>query len=160
MQLTEVLVSRGHLIPSFERFFYHHCIGNVPSVACSLAFHIRSRELEQRIRCRNQIEIELGARQAEVCHCYVPKPTALRQNTDSGSDVQSKMQAGVLVPRTGLFARFFNFRSIRSGSPSKIVNTQAIPIFQRTSPWWAQWALGLVACDLFMTCVHFFVDGF
>ena len=104
--------------------------------------------------------LSLGARQAEVCHCYVPKPTALRQNTDSGSDVQSKMQAGVLVPRTGLFARFFNFRSIRSGSPSKIVNTQAIPIFQRTPPWWAQWALGLVACDLFMTCVHFFLDGF
>ncbi|KAK2467404.1 hypothetical protein APHAL10511_000639 [Amanita phalloides] len=57
----------------------------------------------------------------------------------------------VLIPRTGLFARFFNLRSIRSGIPSKLLDTKTIPVFQRTPPWWARWTLALVACDLFMS---------
>ncbi|KAF8622948.1 hypothetical protein AX15_006623 [Amanita polypyramis BW_CC] len=61
------------------------------------------------------------------------------------------MQA-VVVPRTSLFARFLSLRTIKSGVPSKFVNTQSIPVFQRIPPWWARWTWALIACDMFMTC--------
>lgn len=63
------------------------------------------------------------------------------------------MQPGVLLPRTSLFARIFKLRTIKSGTPSKLVDTQARPVYQRVPPWWARWAVALVACDVFTTCV-------
>lgn len=43
-------------------------------------------------------------------------------------------------------------RSSKTGIPSVAVSTRP-PLYQRVPPWWAQWTLGLIACDIFMTCV-------
>jgi hypothetical protein len=47
----------------------------------------------------------------------------------------------------------FRIRSHKSGTPSTLTVTRP-PLFQRVPPWWARWTVGLLACDIFMTCVH------
>ena len=48
-------------------------------------------------------------------------------------------------------------RLLRSrGSTSSLTKA---PVFQRVPPWWAQWTLGLIACDIFMTFVHFNISA-
>ncbi|RDB25272.1 hypothetical protein Hypma_007979 [Hypsizygus marmoreus] len=54
------------------------------------------------------------------------------------------------LKRTSRFSQLFRLRSAKFGVPSTLVETQP-PLFQKTSPWWARWAWGLIACDVFLT---------
>lgn len=59
-----------------------------------------------------------------------------------------------VVNRTSRLSQIFRLRGATSGVPSKLVNLENPPLFQRLPPWWARWTMALIACDIFMTFVN------